>query len=705
MTVPPLSNGGHTRSTIPLGSHKTPTDRNGNAARERRRAGPTRFIGIDGEGVTEDDGTHRYVLLSCGEHHLHLDGATLGFTDIAEFLWACFTARSDHAFVGFYLGYDWSQWVRDLPWDRAKYLVDTQLIAGRARHFIPHAPPFPVLYSGWEFDWLYGRRFKLRPEGDPPRGTPNSLIHKVRIEGKVIRRWKWLTVCDVGSFFQCSFMKAIDPAANLRPIVTDAEYRIIAKGKAGRAAAKFDPAMITYNQLECDVLVRLMEQQDEGIRSLVGKLNRGQWIGPGQVAQKWLAQIEAPDADSVQDSIPPDVRKAAQGAYYGGWFEIFWHGPIKGKVYGYDINSAYPKVMEDLPDIRMFHWTHHGTLVGPIVDGELILVRALVEGKHPVVGAMMHRTPKGAVLRPRKTEGWYWWHEIEAARDAGFIFRCDIRECWRGVTRSRRRPLAAIRGLYEDRLKLGKNTPVGKAAKLVYNSCYGKFAQSIGTPRFGNAIYASLITAGCRTMILRAIASHPKGAHDLLMIATDGIVFRSRHPGLPLSNRLGEWEETEHDNLSLFMPGVYWDDRTRERLRSGSDPGLKSRGISGRDLGNRLAIVDRAWPRFDRDGWPRLVIPVEFSLVSPRQAAQRGKWELCGTVIKDAQRVINADPKLKRYATRPGRSRPYEQSDPLISTPYNGSFGDDYRALEDDEFGDNPDGEISDLIAEELFGR
>lgn len=662
-----------------------------NQSRAKRRAGPTKFIAIDGEGVTEDDGTHRYVLLSCGEHHLHLDGATLGFTDILEFLWPCFEARSDHAFIGFYLGYDWSQWIRNLPWDRAKYLVDQQLVARRRRNFIPHAPPFPVTYAGWEFDWLYGRRFKLRPEGEK----------------------SWMTICDVGSFFQCSFMKAIDPKVNLHPIVTDSEYRIIAEGKAGRAATKFDPAMIVYNQLECDVLVRLMETQDEGIRSLVGKLNRSQWIGPGQVAQKWLALVEAPTADATQLAIPAEVRKAAQESYYGGWFEIFWHGPFKGTCYGYDINSAYPKVMEDLPDIRTFHWDHvttrfnlHGAMMlpGQFTTARLILIRARVIGSHPVVGAMMHRTPKGAVLRPRETEGWYWWHELEASKDAGFIDAIEVKEMWCGYSRSPRRPLAPIRELYEERLKIGKNTPVGKAAKLVYNSCYGKFAQSIGTPRFGNALYASLITAGCRTMILKAIASHLNGAHDLLMIATDGVVFKTKHPGLPLSNKLGEWEETEHANLTLFMPGVYWDDGTRDRLRRGDDPGLKSRGISGRDLGNRLEIADRAWGRFDRDGWPRLVIPVEFSLVSPRQAVQRGKWELCGTVIKDAQRVISADPKLKRYATKTGRSHPYDQSDPVKSTPYDGSFGDDYRALADDEFGDNPNGEVADLIAEDLYG-
>lgn len=684
MTVLKSLNGGLTR--------KTDADPHGNAARALRAGAPSQFVGVDGEGVTEDDGTHRYVLLSCGDSTLHYDGATLCFQDILEFLWAHYLQFPSRVYCGFYLGYDWSQWLRDLPVDRAKYLIDPACVARRQRKLIPHAPPFPVEHGEWEFDWLYGRRFKLRKAGSD---------------------CGWMTICDVGSFFQCSFLTAIDPQKATVPVVTQAEYDIIARGKANRAAAKFNPLMVTYNQLECDVLRRLMEQQDEGVRELVGKLSRSQWIGPGQVAQRWLRIIDAPTSEQLHRNAPTAVRDAARCAYFGGWFEIFWHGLVPGKCYGYDINSAYPRAMELLPELRGMKWRHsnrtfqlHGAMDIPATLGptDYMLVRARVYGSHPVVGAMMHRTGKGAVLRPRETEGWYWWFEIDAARKAGFIDEVEIKEVWVGSALTDRKPIAAIRELYEDRLKIGKNTPAGKARKLVYNSCYGKFAQSIGAPFFGNPIYASMITAMCRTMILDAIRTHPKGAHHLVMVATDGVVFRSKHPGLRLSSQLGDWEETEHDNLSLFMPGVYWDDRARERLSRGDDPQLKSRGISGRDLGKRLATVDRAWGRYSRDGWPRLAIPVEFNLVSPRQALSRGKWQLCGTVSK-ATRLIYADPFLKRVATKPGRSRPYQRSDPFASTPYDGSFGDDYRALADDEFGVHPDGEVADIIAEQLYGH
>jgi len=62
------------------------------------------------------------------------------------------------------------------------------------------------------------------------------------------------------------------------------------------------------------------------------------------------------------------------------------------------------------------------------------------------------------------------------------------------------------------------------------------------------------------------------------MVATDGIFFDSRHPTLELSNRIGEWEEARRENLTLFKPGVYWDDKARELIRDGKFTGFKPEG-------------------------------------------------------------------------------------------------------------------------------
>jgi hypothetical protein len=185
------------------------------------------------------------------------------------------------------------------------------------------------------------------------------------------------------------------------------------------------------------------------------------------------------------------------------------------------------------------------------------------------------------------------------------------------------------------------------------------------------------------------------------MVATDGIVFSSPHPALDIDPvRLGAWTAGTYDNLSLFMPGVYWDDVSRETLEAGN---LKTRGIASRDIGRRLAIIDRAWERFENDGWPRLVIPVGFQLVSPKQALARGKWDTCGSVAVDGHRIVSADPTPKRVGTGPGRSKPYVSTPEGASLPYEGLFGEEVRVWEDDEFGDHPDGPIGGVLLRELW--
>lgn len=681
-----------------------------NAARTTLREADREFITIDGEGVTDPDtGEHKYVLISCGDKHFSYDGAALEFGEIMHFLWSCYLARPRAIFVGFYLKYDWAQWLRSIPLERAKALLDEKQVKKRVRKG-PHLPPFPVTYGGWDFDYLYGRRFKLRPAWKPSLFGDDMLRHRERCNG--CERCKgpdWMWINDAGSYFQTSLLKAIDPKDNPNPVCTPEEYRIIEEGKKRRQSAEYDPAMIKYNQLECEITSRLMAQLAQGMREEGLRPARDQWYGPGQLAQLWLRKIKAPTGEEVREAVPEAVRDAGRRAYFGGWFEIFWHGRIKGTSWGYDINSAYPFIMSQLPCLLHGKWRHDDAATLSALDHAALLdgfqlVHATVEGPDPVCGAMLHRKADRTIVRPHATKGWFWGHELKAALDAGLIGRIAFHERWRYAKCDCNPPLAPIAALYEGRIAIGKNSPAGKARKLIYNSCAGKFQQSVGEPVFGNPLYASAITAGCRAMICRAIATHPAKSNDLLMVATDGIAFRTPHPGLRLHDTdLGAWSATEHKNLTLFMPGVYWDDATRARVAAGELGVFKSRGVAARDLSAHLGALDAAWEPFR--GWPEMTLPVSFQLISPKQALERNDWGLCGQVRTDSERTISADPKAKRWALGAGRSKPYAKGKSLESLPYDGSFGDELRAMGDAQDGDHPDGPVANLRAEVLYDR
>lgn len=663
----------------------------------------TTFIGVDGEGVTREDGTHDYVLLSVGDQSLYRkDGKHLHWREIFAFLYEQFEKEPQAAFVGFYLNYDFTQWFRTLPESRARMLLTSEGIAKRARRTSGGNPtPFPVHVGEWEWeiDILGSKRFKLRPGTGFPPNTPGLKNTN-----------KWMSVCDTGAFFQMSFLSVLHGERG--KLVSEEEYAVIEEGKSHRATATFDKAMIRYNLLENDALGRVMGQLNDGFKRIGIDLRKEQWFGPGQTAQAWMKKIGAPTGEEIRNAVPHWAREAGRQSYFGGWFEIFAHGLIPGTSYEYDINSAYPYMISQLPCLEHGKWSKGNATELGSASEKYRLVYGTVQGSNKYVGAMPHRTPKGRVLRPLKTKGWYWEHEVIAAKNAGMVDTIDIEKYVAYEPCECLPPFREIADLYLERINAGKNTPHGKAYKLIYNSAYGKMAQSIGNPTFANPIYASLITSGCRTMILNAISSHPNGLHDLLMVATDGVYFRSPHPTLALSDEtLGSWDGKEKENLTLFMPGIYWDDATRRNIRDGKNPKLKSRGISAGDLAKCIDELDVQFKDLSNFApeWPSMELDVKFNMVTAVQALARGKWETCGKITTDSKRTIDSNPVTKRAHTildwndaeQIMRSYAWTHQEPIESTPYDKLFGDELRAFQLEEI-ETPDGSVTTVVAEML---
>lgn len=659
----------------------------------KRQIHELNFIGVDGEGVLRPDGTHEYVLLSVGEKSLYNPkGEALTFLTIAEFLWQCYLDNPNSVFVGFYLGYDFTNWLKDLPEERAKILLSKEGIALRSRtQSGQNRVPFPVKYAGWEFDMLGMKRFKLRPQDSK----------------------SWMYICDTGAFFQTSLLNVINPKNwPDSPIVSKDEFEKVQLGKESRGTILdfYHPItsdLIAYNVLENKILSRLMNRYNKGLVNIGIQLNKKQWFGPGQAAQEWMNNIKTPTREDHENIIDPLIMEAGRAAYYGGWFEIFVHGHIPGLSHIYDINSAYPYIMSTLPCLLHGKWSTY-TNPNDIRDNNntnLTLVYGTIYGSNKWIGSAPHRTKEGRILRPQITKGWCWYHELKLAWECKLINKIDIELIHTYDPCDCPNPFHNLKELYYERLKLGKNTAEGKARKLVYNSAYGKCAQSIGAAKYANPIYASLITSGCRCMILNAIGSHPNLTEDVLMIATDGIAFKSEHPSLDLSeNDLGKWSHSKASNLTLFMPGMYWDDSTRVKLAGGSDPTLKSRGVSAKALADQIAEID---DRFQNEFFPEIDLHINFSIVSPIQALARNKWYTAGLINLSSSRHIDSNPKDKRYPYNVildrgmRRTIPYKEGPTLESTPYDKRFGMEMRELKEFE-SLSPDGDTIMLFANAL---
>jgi hypothetical protein len=564
------------------------------------------------------------------------------------------------------------------------------------------------------------------------------VSHKAGVNGVQARVSGWLYICDTGPFWQTSFLKVINPKGWDDPVCTQAEYDKVEKGKGDRGITVpygenwYYQEMMEYNILENDILSRVTRRLNEGFMNdqIPIALKRAEWYGPGRAAQTWIDMLHDRITDEearrhnkdmgirfstgdplrrneggllnadVYMSMPTWFYDAALASYYGGWFEQMVHGHC-GNVWEYDINSAYPYIIASLPCLHS-HGTHNGSYsrgTGPYVetdDKSYTLLYGHFKGSNPYIGALPYRSKDGRILRPLETQGWYWKHEVDSAIRAGLVDTVEVSEWVTYHPCTCTPPFdpsdIGISRMYMLRLEAGKNSPQGKALKLVYNSAYGKTAQSIGSPKYSNPVYASLITAGCRTLILDAIASHPDGAASVSMVATDGVYFLTRHPSLNLSpTELGAWDETFKPGMTQLMPGVYWDDKTREKIKDGLAPSLKSRGVNARDLAQQIAKLDAEFANShvrlamgDDFDWPTIQFNVAFLLDSAKLALQRGKWNTAGRVQHGTTRKISANPISKRIPTAYRdddswggitRTRPYERGTCLDTTPYKKTFG------------------------------
>jgi hypothetical protein len=729
------------------------------ANKSKRPPTELNFIGVDGEGMMVD-GDHKYVLFGVGDRQIE-NPKGLSWKDVFSFLYENHLDSGSHArsnaYVGFFLGYDFSQIFKTLPEERARMLLTAQGRAARTHREMRNGtlqsfgrkgmPPHPVEHDGWQFDMLGMKRLRIRPKAcDCP-------FPSCSCKGKP----SWMYICDVGSFFQTSFLKVIDPAgwAEGTEIVNAEEWNLIQQGKEKRSTAVLDDEMRFYNRLENRVLSRVMGTLNTGFHGIGINLSPAKWFGPGQAAQAWLKGEGVPSREEIGSVVPMRMFEAARASYFGGWFEIMMHGIIPGVTHEYDINSAYPSIIAKLP--CLLHGTYsHGEGMPPDNGGNVLtLVYANVESpatretwkrKDQHIGAMLHRE-NGAISRPMATEGWFWFDELLAAQRAKLIKKLDNRgkqqvQKWvQYVPCDCPPPMANIAGLYLKRLEVGKTSPLGKAAKLVYNSGYGKFAQSEGlNPIFGNAIYASRITSGTRTMILDAISSHPYGKADVAMVATDAVYFLHPHPTLAISSALGEWDYAPRTNLTLFKPGVYWDDKVRRRIADGQNPNFKARGFRASDFVASLDRIDhefRAWDDIPTESlpslnapsiagfrvatalrlWPSVEFTPSFVMTTALQALQRNKWETAGRVqgIDDAMPVKqDSDPWQKRTGLRRENyhGRQIYRSMPHVfkngpSEPYEKHFGmddpwsDEYKA----QLGETQEGRIMDVLSWILNGE
>jgi hypothetical protein len=327
--------------------------------------------------------------------------------------------------------------------------------------------------------------------------------------------------------------------------------------------------ILKYCQKDALLTLKLalrMKELIEGCKMPRGELSFRNPISSAKVAETYVR-------DNYKfPKVPLSIDKFhfwAKKAYHGGLFETFQRGVFEKKLYQYDINSAYPSVMQNLqhwgngrfeevekPDSGEYGWyfCEFNSEWIPFSDFSKPYEVEFCYGSLKNCDKKIVN-PKRKVYPVGNRKAWitkieYEWllkHKFYCA----FLFGIE----WFERSKKYESPFAWIPEVYERRQVVkAQNDPSEYALKIVMNGIYGKTCQfKHGMGRLSNFFYASYITAGTRLQVAEVAYAYPQ---NIVEIATDSALLDIKID-LPLSKKLGAWGLDEFKRGVLIGSGIH----------------------------------------------------------------------------------------------------------------------------------------------------
>lgn len=513
------------------------------------------FLAWDGEGATIGE-RHEYILLKNNRESIRDEQ---GLDTLRCFAFMVEQSqkvdkRTIHLWFG--MSYDVNMVLRDVP-----------------RHLIA------LLWQGKSVDFhQYNLSYRHRKQFTIRLWNPQQ---KWRVKDGTYKRHylHTVTMWDSYGFFQSSFMDAIETW--LSDSTDRAEIEEIKKLKTQRHA--FSPSEMERIEHYCGLEVDYLRQLGEVLHRYL--IEAGicitRWDGAGAVAAGIYKQHSI---KKHMEETP--VVEQAKYAYAGGRIELVQYGTYRKDVYTYDLNSAYPAAMVNLPSLRDGRWRRTTTFE----PGTFSLWRVHFRAPHSDVDTLLEQGPwlyplfyrnqHGNVRFPRETKGWYWEPEVAMAHRyypehttiiEGYVLEHDHST-----------PFHFVHDLYKKRQSWKKQGIKAQLVlKLGINSLYGKMIQQKGgystadgkigmKPPYHQIEWGGYITSATRAKLFGAAMQKP---HAVIFLATDGICT-TEPLDLDIGDDLGQWSLTMHKGVVCVQSGVYFylDDQIQSYYR-GFDKG------------------------------------------------------------------------------------------------------------------------------------
>ncbi len=275
------------------------------------------------------------------------------------------------------------------------------------------------------------------------------------------------------------------------------------------------------------------------------------WLSSGYLAEKVLInnKIDIPKFDSI----PYEIQEMAYRSYYGGRFEILKRGFI-GTGYLYDINSAYPYAMTQIPDLSKGKWIKRKTIHKDSKIG-LFRIRANIpDCKY--IPPFPFRVNHNIIFPSGEFETYVTLQELQACESKTFY---RILESYQFIPESDIYPYRDfIEKLYQKRMELKQqNDPMQLPIKIILNSIYGKTGQNVNHKigNLFNPVIFAFITGFCRAQLYNFVRENAN-ERDVVFFATDSICTTKK---LDVnSTKLGDFSfDNEADDVFVLQNGFY----------------------------------------------------------------------------------------------------------------------------------------------------
>jgi hypothetical protein len=273
----------------------------------------------------------------------HQDKRPLGFVEICDWLLELPEIYGDAVFIAFGFNYDVTMLLKALVEYRPGLAYRKIFEICKKEKLDPNGVVVKkvrghVYVGDYTIDWIKGKRVvigKFRDPDNPGAGFSRKI-----------------TIYDVYGFYQTGFVKVMEslkklglaPAEDVETIRRDKERR-----------QNFDQIPLAeiqyYTGLELQYLSLAAVKLRDGFDFMVLRLQS--WSGAGSAAAALISKEGVPKhyAGWVSKHDPSRHQLLAHAAYYGGHIELLRQGYYITAMLIYDIKSAYPSEMQELPSM------------------------------------------------------------------------------------------------------------------------------------------------------------------------------------------------------------------------------------------------------------------------------------------------------------------------------------------------------------------